>query len=65
MRKGDQGPYRDQCAARVDLERHIASQMALKLFEQKRELWAAKQEEKLKPRKVTTEGLFSFDMLVD
>jgi hypothetical protein len=39
--------------------------MALKLFQQKRALWAAKQKEKLKPHKVTTEGLFSFDMLVD
>ncbi|MEQ8692494.1 MAG: DUF6316 family protein [Pseudomonadales bacterium] len=64
-REGDCGPFRDEKTAQRELQRYIVSQQDLKNFQRGREAWCAKREARMRPRRVTGDGLFSLDSIVD
>ena len=64
-REGDQGPYNDEMTARRELKRHLAAHQDLKHFQAEREEWSARRAARTAPRKVSGDGLFTLDSIVD
>ena len=64
-REGDLGPFTNELSARRELNRHVVAQQELRHFQASREIWSQQRKDKLKPRHVTPEGLFTLESIVD
>lgn len=64
-REGDYGPYPDEMTARRYLQQYIVAQDDLNVFQKKREAARLKREQYLNPRQVSSDGLFTLEILAD